>query len=153
MDRVDKLQNQINFLQRELKNKQNEENVLQKKIIELREEKDSQIKVLREEKDSQIKGLREEKIQTDYKLEKLMKDKKNIDSQVQLLENNEQKSKKENKILKENMAELQKRMDKIDLRDTIKLCIKYLYKILRSKFKETDEVNYFGMRLRKLRKY
>ena len=53
-----------------------------------------------------------------------MKDKKNIDSQVQLLENNEQKSKKENKILKENMAELQKRMDKIDLRDTIKLCIK-----------------------------
>ena len=61
--------------------------------------------------------------------------------------------KKENKILKENMAELQKRMDKIDLRDTIKLCIKYLYKILRSKFKETDEVNYFGMRLRKSRKY
>ena len=51
------------------------------------------------------------------------------------------------------MAELQKRMDKIDLRDTIKLCIKYLYKILRSKFKETDEVNYFGMRLRKSRKY
>ena len=54
MDKVDKLQNQINFLQRELKNKQNEENVLQKKIIELREKKDSQIKVLREEKDSQI---------------------------------------------------------------------------------------------------
>ena len=51
------------------------------------------------------------------------------------------------------MAELQKRMDKIDLRDTIKLCIKYLYKILRSKFKETDKVNYFGMRLRKSRKY
>ena len=42
-----------------------------------------------------------------------MKDKKNIDTRVQLLENNEQKSKEENKILKENMAELQKRMDKI----------------------------------------
>ena len=47
----------------------------------------------------------------------------------------------ENKGLKDEIAELQNRVDKIELRDTIKLCIKNLYKILSSKFKEMKEVN------------
>ena len=47
----------------------------------------------------------------------------------------------ENKDLKDDIAELQNRVDKIELRDTIKLCIKNLYKILSSKFKGMKEVN------------
>ena len=96
-------------------------------IKSLREETKSQIKDLREEETfSQIKALQEEKIHVDLKLKILMDDKIKKDEKLIELENNTKKLsleieniKIENKKLKDSMKELQNKMDKIELRDTI----------------------------------
>ena len=127
-------------------------------IKALKEEKlqtDSQIKALKEEilhTDSQIKALKEEKLQTDCKLEILMTNKNNQDNQIKKLSFQIEELKKENKDLKNDMVELQTRMDKIDLRDTIKLCIKYLYKVLKSHFNEMREVYYFWDEIKEIKR-
>ena len=116
---------------------------------------DSQLKALKEEKlqtDSQINTLKEEKLQADCKLEILMTNKNNQDNQIKKLSFQIEELKKENKDLKNDMVELQTRMDKIDLRDTIKLCIKYLYKVLKSHFNEMKEVNYFWDEIKEIKR-
>ena len=116
---------------------------------------DSQLKALKEEKlqtDSQINTLKEEKLQADCKLEILMTNKNNQDNQIKKLSFQIEELKKENKDLKNDMVELQTRMDKIDLRDTIKLCIKYLYKVLKSHFNEMKEVYYFWDEIKEIKK-
>jgi len=45
----------------------------------------------------------------------------------------------ENKKMEKDMNELKERLENIDLRDTVKMSIRYLYKLLRSKF--PNEVN------------
>ena len=108
-------------------------NTLKEEILHIA----AQLKALKEEKlqtDSQINTLKEEKLQADCKLEILMTNKNNQDNQIKKLSFQIEELKKENKDLKNDMVELQTRMDKIDLRDTIKLCIKYLYKVLKSHF-------------------
>ena len=116
---------------------------------------DSQLKALKEEKlqtDSQINTLKEEKLQADCKLEILMTNKNNQDNQIKKLSFQIEELKKENKDLKNDMVELQTRMDKIDLRDTIKLCIKYLYKVLKSHFNEMKEVYYFWDEIKEIKR-
>ena len=116
---------------------------------------DSQINTLKEEKlqtDSQINTLKEEKLQADCKLEILMTNKNNQDNQIKKLSFQIEELKKENKDLKNDMVELQTRMDKIDLRDTIKLCIKYLYKVLKSHFNEMREVYYFWDEIKEIKR-
>ena len=158
LEKTEGLQKQIELLKEKSEIKQNKEEDLQKQINELSKKMlyndkniaaqlkalkeeilhtDSQLKALKEEKlqtDSQINTLKEEKLQADCKLEILMTNKNNQDNQIKKLSFQIEELKKENKDLKNDMVELQTRMDKIDLRDTIKLCIKYLYKVLKSHF-------------------
>ena len=176
LEKTEGLQKQIELLKEKSEIKQNKEEDLQKQINELskqmlyndkniaaqlkalKEEKlqtDSQLKALKEEKlqtDSQINTLKEEKLQADCKLEILMTNKNNQDNQIKKLSFQIEELKKENKDLKNDMVELQTRMDKIDLRDTIKLCIKYLYKVLKSHFNEMKEVNYFWDEIKEIKK-
>ena len=124
---------QIKALKEEKIHTDSQINALKEEILHT----DSQLKALKEEKlqtDSQINTLKEEKLQADCKLEILMANKNNQDNQIKKLSFQIEELKKENKDLKNDMVELQTRMDKIDLRDTIKLCIKYLYKVLKSHF-------------------
>ena len=124
---------QIKALKEEKIHTDSQINALKEEILHT----DSQLKALKEEKlqtDSQINTLKEEKLQADCKLEILMTNKNNQDNQIKKLSFQIEELKKENKDLKNDMVELQTRMDKIDLRDTIKLCIKYLYKVLKSHF-------------------
>ena len=176
LEKTEGLQKQIELLKEKSEIKQNKEEDLQKQINELskkmlyndkniaaqlkalKEEKlqtDSQIKALKEEilhTDSQINTLKEEKLQADCKLEILMTNKNNQDNQIKKLSFQIEELKKENKDLKNDMVELQTRMDKIDLRDTIKLCIKYLYKVLKSHFNEMKEVYYFWDEIKEIKK-
>jgi len=145
---------------------------LQEEKIALQEEKikqDSQIKALQEEKikqDSQIIALQEEKFsqiqafqeENNSQIQVLQNGQKNTDSQLKIINDNDEKKEARFKILedynrklKADIEELQKRMDKIDLRDTIKYCIKYLYKILRSKFTEMKEVNNFWEEIKEIK--
>ena len=94
----------------------------------------SKIKSLQEEKDSQFNVLLKRQNDTNSQLKNMKEDRAKIEARLKVLENDEIK-------LKDDIAELQNRIDKIELRDTIKLCIKNLYKILSSKFKEMKEVN------------
>ena len=94
----------------------------------------SKIKSLQEEKDSQFNVLLKRQNDTNSQLKNMKEDRAKIEARLKVLENDEIK-------LKDDIAELQNRVDKIELRDTIKLCIKNLYKILSSKFKGMKEVN------------
>ena len=94
----------------------------------------SKIKSLQEEKDSQFNVLLKRQNDTNSQLKNMKDDREKIEARLKVLENDEIK-------LKDDIAELQNRVDKIELRDTIKLCIENLYKILSSKFKEMKEVN------------
>ena len=95
---------------------------------------DSKIKALQEEKDSQFNVLKKRQNDTNSQLKNIKDNREKIEARLKVLENDEIK-------LKDDIAELQNRVDKIELRDTIKLCIKNLYKILSSKFKGMKEVN------------
>ena len=95
---------------------------------------DSKIKALQEEKDSQFNVLKKRQNDTNSQLKNIKYNREKIEARLKVLENDEIK-------LKDDIAELQNRVDKIELRDTIKLCIKNLYKILSSKFKGMKEVN------------
>ena len=126
-------------------------NALKEEILHIA----AQLKALKEEKlqtDSQINTLKEEILHTDCKLEILMTNKNNQDNQIKKLSFQIEELKKENKDLKNDMVELQTRMDKIDLRDTIKLCIKYLYKVLKSHFNEMREVYYFWDEIKEIKR-
>ena len=166
---INKLQEQVNLLKGILKIKEKQEENYQKKILDLSEEllnreknmtaqlkalqddkikqdskikalqedtikQDSKIKALQEEKDSQFNVLKKRQNNTNSQLKNMKDDREKIEARLKVLENDEIK-------LKDDIAELQNRVDKIELRDTIKLCIKNLYKILSSKFKEMKEVN------------
>ena len=142
---------QIKALKEEKIHTDSQINALKEEILHT----DSQLKALKEEKlqtDSQINTLKEEKLQADCKLEILMTNKNNQDNQIKKLSFQIEELKKENKDLKNDMVELQTRMDKIDLRDTIKLCIKYLYKVLKSHFNEMKEVYYFWDEIKEIKK-
>ena len=95
---------------------------------------DSKIKALQEEKDSQFNVLKKRQNDTNSQLKNIKDNREKIEARLKVLENDEIK-------LKDDIAELQNRVDKLELRDIIKLCIKNLYKILSSKFKEMKEVN------------
>ena len=162
LEKTEGLQKQIELLKEKSEIKQNKEEDLQKQINELSKQMlyndkniAAQLKALKEEKlqtDSQIKALKEEKLQADCKLEILMTNKNNQDNQIKKLSFQIEELKKENKDLKNDMVELQTRMDKIDLRDTIKLCIKYLYKVLKSHFNEMREVYYFWDEIKEIKR-
>ena len=142
---------QIKALKEEKIHTDSQINALKEEILHT----DSQLKALKEEKlqtDSQINTLKEEKLQADCKLEILMTNKNNQDNQIKKLSFQIEELKKENKDLKNDMVELQTRMDKIDLRDTIKLCIKYLYKVLKSHFNEMREVYYFWDEIKEIKR-
>ena len=162
LEKTEGLQKQIELLKEKSEIKQNKEEDLQKQINELSKQMlyndkniAAQLNALKEEKlqtDSQINTLKEEKLQADCKLEILMTNKNNQDNQIKKLSFQIEELKKENKDLKNDMVELQTRMDKIDLRDTIKLCIKYLYKVLKSHFNEMKEVYYFWDEIKEIKK-
>ena len=162
LEKTEGLQKQIELLKEKSEIKQNKEEDPQKQINELSKKMlyndkniAAQLKALKEEKlqtDSQINTLKEEKLQADCKLEILMTNKNNQDNQIKKLSFQIEELKKENKDLKNDMVELQTRMDKIDLRDTIKLCIKYLYKVLKSHFNQMKEVYYFWDEIKEIKK-
>ena len=162
LEKTEGLQKQIELLKEKSEIKQNKEEDLQKQINELSKQMlyndkniAAQLKALKEEKlqtDSQINTLKEEKLQADCKLEILMTNKNNQDNQIKKLSFQIEELKKENKDLKNDMVELQTRMDKIDLRDTIKLCIKYLYKVLKSHFNDMKEVYFFWDEIKEIKK-
>ena len=166
---INKLQEQVNLLKGILKIKEKQEENYQKKILDLSEEllnreknmtaqlkalqddkikqdskikalqedtikQDSKIKALQEEKDSQFNVLKKRQNDTNSQLKNIKDNREKIEARLKVLENDEIK-------LKDDIAELQNRVDKLELRDTIKLCIKNLYKILSSKFKGMKEVN------------
>ena len=142
---------QIKALKEEKLQTDSQINALKEEILHIA----AQLNALKEEKlqtDSQINTLKEEKLQADCKLEILMTNKNNQDNQIKKLSFQIEELKKENKDLKNDMVELQTRMDKIDLRDTIKLCIKYLYKVLKSHFNEMKEVYYFWDEIKEIKK-
>ena len=103
-------------------------------IQSLQIQQDSKTKALQEEKDSQFNVLKKRQNDTNSQLKNIKDNREKIEARLKVLENDEIK-------LKDDIAELQNRVDKIELRDTIKLCIKNLYKILSSKFKGMKEVN------------
>ena len=162
LEKTEGLQKQIELLKEKSEIKQNKEEDLQKQINELSKKMlyndkniAAQLKALKEEKlqtDSQINTLKEEKLQADCKLEILMTNKNNQDNQIKKLSFQIEELKKENKDLKNDMVELQTRMDKIDLRDTIKLCIKYLYKVLKSHFNDMKEVYFFWDEIKEIKR-
>ena len=49
-------------------------------------------------------------------------------------------------------VEIKERLDKIDLRDTIKMSFKYLYNILRTKFNTEPEANNFWGQTQQIKK-
>lgn len=94
---------------------------------------------------AQLKVMQEDKNKLGTQLQDLLNNKENSDHQIQGIKN-------ENDNLKKDIAQLKCRMDKIDLRDTLKMSFKYLYKILRSHFKEMKEVNNYWDEIREIKK-
>ena len=71
---------------------------------------------------------------------------------IQDLRNQIQNLNTEVTTLRVENVEIKERLDKIDLRDTIKMSFKYLYNILRTKFNTEPEANNFWGQTQQIKK-
>jgi len=162
INKVEKLEKEVSQLEENLKNKENLKDNLQKENDKMAEElanKDkndnTQLKTLQEDiikMNSEIKALKEDKIQSDSKYKAWQEDKKRIDSQLELLFSQITGLQEDKRQLTEQMQQIQIRADKIELRDTLEIYVKYLYKILKTNFKEMKEVNHFWDEIKEIKK-
>ena len=163
--KVEKLEEKVSQLSKDLETKEIQKGNLQNENTKLAEElanknktdkdKTAQLKNLQENKikmDSEIRTLREDKIQRDSQFKAWEDDKKKIYSQLDFMNSQIAGLQEDKKKLTEHMQQLQIRIDKIDLRDTLKMCFKYLYLILKSNFKEMKEVNQFWDEIKEIKK-
>lgn len=163
--KVEKLEEKVSQLSKDLETKEIQKGNLQNETTKLAEElanknktdkdKTAQLKNLQENKikmDSEIRTLREDKIQRDSQFKAWEDDKKKIYSQLDFMNSQIAGLQDDKKKLTEQMQQLQIRIDKIDLRDTLKMCFKYLYLILKSNFKEMKEVNQFWDEIKEIKK-
>jgi len=165
INKVEKLEKEVSQLEENLKNKENLKDNLQKENDKMAEElankdkndkdENTQLKTLQEDiikMNSEIKALKEDKIQSDSKFKAWQEDKKRIDSQLELLFSQITGLQEDKRQLTEQMQQIQIRADKIELRDTLKIYVKYLYKILKTNFKEMKEVNHFWDEIKEIKK-
>ena len=165
INKVEKLEKEVSQLEENLKNKENLKDNLQKENDKMAEElankdkndkdENTQLKTLQEDiikMNSEIKVLKEDKIQSDSKYKAWQEDKKRIDSQLELLFSQITGLQEDKRQLTEQMQQIQIRADKIELRDTLKIYVKYLYKILKTNFKEMKEVNHFWDEIKEIKK-
>jgi len=165
INKVEKLEKEVSQLEENLKNKENLKDNLQKENDKMAEElankdkndkdENTQLKTLQEDiikMNSEIKALKEDKIQSDSKYKAWQEDKKRIDSQLELLFSQITGLQEDKRQLTEQMQQIQIRADKIELRDTLKIYVKYLYKILKTNFKEMKEVNHFWDEIKEIKK-
>ena len=165
INKVEKLEKEVSQLEENLKNKENLKDNLQKENDKMAEElankdkndkdENTQLKTLQEDiikMNSEIKALKEDKIQSDSKFIAWQEDKKRIDSQLELLFSQITGLQEDKRQLTEQMQQIQIRADKIELRDTLEIYVKYLYKILKTNFKEMKEVNHFWDEIKEIKK-
>ena len=165
INKVEKLEKEVSQLEENLKNKENLKDNLQKENDKMAEElankdkndkdENTQLKTLQEDiikMNSEIKALKEDKIQSDSKFKAWQEDKKRIDSQLELLFSQITGLQEDKRQLTEQMQQIQIRADKIELRDTLEIYVKYLYKILKTNFKEMKEVNHFWDEIKEIKK-
>ena len=165
INKVEKLEKEVSQLEENLKNKENLKDNLQKENDKMAEElankdkndkdENTQLKTLQEEiikMKSEIKALKEDKIQSDSKFKAWQEDKKRIDSQLELLFSQITGLQEDKRQLTEQMQQIQIRDDKIELLDTLEIYVKYLYKILKTNFKEMKEVNHFWDEIKEIKK-
>ena len=165
INKVEKLEKEVSQLEENLKNKENLKDNLQKENDKMAEElankdkndkdENTQLKTLQEDiikMNSEIKALKEDKIQSDSKFKAWQEDKKRIDSQLELLFSQITGLQEDKWQLTEQMKQIQIRADKIELRDTLEIYVKYLYKILKTNFKEMKEVNHFWDEIKEIKK-
>ena len=163
--KVEKLEEKVSQLSKDLETKEIQKGNLQNENTKLAEElanknktdkdKTAQLKNLQENKIknvSEIRTLREDKIQRDSQFKAWEDDKKKIYSQLDFMLSQIAGLQEDKKKLTEQIQQLQIRIDKIDLRDTLKMCFKYLYLILKSNFKEMKEVNQFWDEIKEIKK-
>ena len=165
INKVEKLEKEVSQLEENLKNKENLKDNLQKENDKMAEElankdkndkdENTQLKTLQEDiikMNSEIKALKEDKIQSDSKFKAWQEDKKRIDSQLELLFSQITGLQEDKRQLTEQKQQIQIRADKIELRDTLEIYVKYLYKILKTNFKEMKEVNHFWDEIKEIKK-
>ena len=165
INKVEKLEKEVSQLEENLKNKENLKDNLQKENDKMAEElankdkndkdENTQLKTLQEDiikMNSEIKALKEDKIQSVSKFKAWQEDKKRIDSQLELLFSQITGLQEDKRQLTEQMQQIQIRADKIELRDTLEIYVKYLYKILKTNFKEMKEVNHFWDEIKEIKK-
>ena len=165
INKVEKLEKEVSQLEENLKNKENLKDNLQKENDKMAEElanrdkndkdENTQLKTLQEDiikMNSEIKALKEDKIQSDSKFKAWQEDKKRIDSQLELLFSQITGLQEDKRQLTEQMQQIQIRADKIELRGTLEIYVKYLYKILKTNFKEMKEVNHFWDEIKEIKK-
>ena len=90
-------------------------------------------------------NLSEQKTQLNDIIENMKNDKVISDTRFKNLEDDSLKK-------DEKIQALETRLDKIDARDTLKMCFKYLYKILKSKFKEVEDTKFFWVQIQEVKK-
>ena len=133
---------------------QYETKVLLQKINEQIFNQNNQIKELKDQNLNQTKNIKKLKDQN-FNLTKNIKELKdqNFNLTKNIKELNEQNLDQAKNIIELNdkVNDLTIRLDKIDLRDTVKMCFKYLYNILYSKFNNFPYENNFWAQIQKIK--
>ena len=148
----EKILSRISQMESEYKIMKNDNNIMKTNINNLTNENNAMKKIINT-METNINNLTNENNTMKTNINNLQNDNNFLKAKVNSLENENEKLKqnktamqsniqnliKNNNSLSQKVEDLTKRLEEIDLRDTIKLSFRYLYKVLKTKF--PDEMN------------